>query len=549
MYTGTDNQHIVSAKDKKYDRQLRLWAANGQTALENAHVLLLSATAVGAEILKNLVLPGVGAFTIVDDKLVSQEDIDSNFFVISDSLGKPRAESVSSYLQELNADSTAHSLSVEDINALTEMSLPWEEYTLVVANGLLPSTLKRIANFLWQKDIPLIVTRSVGFYASLRIVVKEHAIFETHPDAAAIVDLRLDCPWPELRKFADGFDLETLEDIEHSHIPFVILLLLYLKKWREEHDNCDPETREEKQEFKKHIQNGVRTSDPENFDEAANAVWRTQKTVVPDNVLQILNDPRANDLTSASDSFWIIAHAVADFVASEEGDGLLPLSGTVPDMKADTQTYVALQSIYRAKAVKDRSIVLKRVRELESSLGRSEENAITEGEVEAFCKFSRFLVVQDGRSIEQEYTLATAKSDTIIQALTEPFLDEESEEPPQSAGSLMAVYIAMRAADEFAEQYGRYAGSLDEEYETDIGKIETIAANIMSSLGGTTTSYLYKALHEIVRYGGGELHNISSLLGGITAQEIIKLLTRQYVPMVNTMVFDGIQSRSEVWEL
>jgi len=47
-----------SAKEKKYDRQLRLWAANGQEALEKAHVCLINATAAGTEILKNLVLPG-----------------------------------------------------------------------------------------------------------------------------------------------------------------------------------------------------------------------------------------------------------------------------------------------------------------------------------------------------------------------------------------------------------------------------------------------------------------------------------------------------------
>ncbi|KAK5006886.1 hypothetical protein LTR16_008667 [Cryomyces antarcticus] len=31
-----------SAKEKKYDRQLRLWAASGQAALEDAHILLIN---------------------------------------------------------------------------------------------------------------------------------------------------------------------------------------------------------------------------------------------------------------------------------------------------------------------------------------------------------------------------------------------------------------------------------------------------------------------------------------------------------------------------
>ena len=52
--------HGPSDKEKKYDRQLRLWAASGQAALEDAHILLLNSGSgtVGVETLKNLVLPG-----------------------------------------------------------------------------------------------------------------------------------------------------------------------------------------------------------------------------------------------------------------------------------------------------------------------------------------------------------------------------------------------------------------------------------------------------------------------------------------------------------
>lgn len=52
--------HGPTEKEKKYDRQLRLWAASGQSALESAHILLVNSGAgcVGVETLKNLVLPG-----------------------------------------------------------------------------------------------------------------------------------------------------------------------------------------------------------------------------------------------------------------------------------------------------------------------------------------------------------------------------------------------------------------------------------------------------------------------------------------------------------
>ena len=95
-----------SAKEKKYDRQLRLWAASGQEALENAHILLLNSGSgvVGIEALKNLILPGIGTFTIVDKAIVSEEDLGVNFFLEESSLGKSRAEECCRLLLELNPD-------------------------------------------------------------------------------------------------------------------------------------------------------------------------------------------------------------------------------------------------------------------------------------------------------------------------------------------------------------------------------------------------------------------------------------------------------------
>ena len=95
-----------TAKEKKYDRQLRLWAASGQQALEDSKVLLLNSGpgVVGVEALKNLILPGVGSFTIVDEAEVTEEDLGVNFFLEEESLGKARAEETCNYLQELNPE-------------------------------------------------------------------------------------------------------------------------------------------------------------------------------------------------------------------------------------------------------------------------------------------------------------------------------------------------------------------------------------------------------------------------------------------------------------
>ena len=133
-----------TAKEIKYDRQLRLWSANGQSALESAHLLLINATATGTEILKNLVLPGNhppvpyalqghshghapfpsrfvsfwvsgkclllgnGAFTILDGKKVTGEDAGVNFFLEEESIGSSRGEEAYKYISELNPDVRGH---------------------------------------------------------------------------------------------------------------------------------------------------------------------------------------------------------------------------------------------------------------------------------------------------------------------------------------------------------------------------------------------------------------------------------------------------------
>jgi NEDD8-activating enzyme E1 regulatory subunit len=105
-----------TAKEKKYDRQLRLWGASGQEDLENSHVLLLNSGlgVVGVETLKNLILPGIGQYTIVDigDPVVTWEDLGVNFFLDESSLGKPRAQMSCDFLQKHNPAVKGHWMTV-----------------------------------------------------------------------------------------------------------------------------------------------------------------------------------------------------------------------------------------------------------------------------------------------------------------------------------------------------------------------------------------------------------------------------------------------------
>ena len=54
---------------------------------------------------------------------------------------------------------------------------------------------------------------------------------------------------------------------------------------------------------------------------------------------------------------------------------------------------------------------------------------------------------------------------------------------------------------------------------------------------------------EIERADGAELHNIAAVTGGMVAQEVIKVITKQYVPVDNACVFDGIASKTAVFNI
>lgn len=96
----------------KYDRQTRyiFWLTNrlwneGQILICNTRLICFGSDGATTELLKNLVLAGVGYIALVDNKVIDQEDLSENFFVNKDDLGKNRAEICLNNLLELNPDS------------------------------------------------------------------------------------------------------------------------------------------------------------------------------------------------------------------------------------------------------------------------------------------------------------------------------------------------------------------------------------------------------------------------------------------------------------
>jgi amyloid beta precursor protein binding protein 1 len=139
--------------------------------------------------------------------------------------------------------------------------------------------------------------------------------------------------------------------------------------------------------------------------------------------------------------------------------------------------------------------------------------------------------------------------------------------------SLLGLYIAFLAFDDFVATHSTPTTQTDavsaliapgepgSDYETDATKLTGIAHKIIDNLINEAGTQIedpeYSDLKadvericiEITRAGGKELHNIASLAGGMVAQEIIKVLTAQYVPIDNCCLFDGVASRSSVLKI
>lgn len=123
----------MDAKAKRYDRQIRVWGTHGQQRLEQAKVCVLNCGPTGCETLKNLVLAGIGAFTVVDGARVQASDLGNNFLVGPENLGRPRAQVVTELLKELN-DSVAGSFVEETPEDLIRSDPQFfGRFTLIVA--------------------------------------------------------------------------------------------------------------------------------------------------------------------------------------------------------------------------------------------------------------------------------------------------------------------------------------------------------------------------------------------------------------------------------
>lgn len=127
--------------------------------------------------------------------------------------------------------------------------------------------------------------------------------------------------------------------------------------------------------------------------------------------------------------------------------------------------------------------------------------------------------------------------------------------------------LCVSAVDSFFLEKQRYPGTVDAELKADEDALwdhmQRVASTVTSPATNGDDGMMQvegeepqqragvKREHavEMTRYGAAEIHNIAAILGGIGAQEAVKVLTQQYVPLNHTLVYNGIASIGAVYQL
>jgi len=178
--------------------------------------------------------------------------------------------------------------------------------------------------------------------------------------------------------------------------------------------------------------------------------------------------------------------------------------------------------------------VERHARALLEAAGR-DPGALLSAEVRHFCRHARHLRVL------RCAPLGSAPSAAAAAALRAALASED-------AAAAASLALLLRATDRFYDQHQRWPGSFDGDLAEDAALLKA-AAGVEAAEAGAGAPVCDDLAAEVVRGGGGELHVVASVVGAVAAQEAIKLLTEQFVPLGGAMIYDAINCTTAVLNL
>ena len=459
--------------EARYDRQLRLWGIEGQRKLSSSTVICFGSCATAVETLKNLVLPGIGSFVVVDDATVCEVDFGTNFFLERSDLGRFRADAVVERLVELNPSLSGRGRSITNVH---QLGIPQGESKMVciVVNDWIHNL--QIVDFIQRCCHYVVTVESIGFIGRVSLH-GQHVALEPRSDEGGVLDLKIRSPWPILDSFIESFDFSSQADLAQLyHIPWLIILAKAYKG--------GGRTRAELLSEISRLEAG--RADGLNFQEARDNIFMLTAVRSEDQTVKSLQE----NLNILQDEFQrpdeLVIGAIAGVLEFYKRNHQLPLStSSLPDMTSDTKSYTRLVDIFRSKFDAD-------VKEVASYAPEDVPDEIV-----------RKVVANHGDLNVLVFPLVFSNLDDSVSSPTPKRRIEES-------------------------------SPLCFDDDPDHGVLVKL-------LDGESVDPEHELTKEFKRYASStELHCISSVVGSVAAQEIVKLVTSQFLPIDNVFVFNGI---------
>ena len=540
------------SKDK-YDRQTRLWG-EGQILICSAKLLCLNSDCCTCEILKNLILSGVGEVTIVDDTKISSEDLKNNFFLDSEDIGKLRGEIVLKNLLELNPDVKGNFINKNAKDYLNDEKNDFKSFTLLIGTNLLSEDNNKLYSLAKNYNLRLVIVKNNGLMNYLRLYENYHGNMSLRLTENPVKDYRLSCPWKELIDFANSFDLEKMDIIDHKNVPYFVILIKALEIYRKNKNNpkANPKTMDEKKEFKTIVESFMLKTgaigENENIEEAlpnlyyCNEDANNLKTYKMEEILDVIDKTSQKELFSKSNDymklFFLYFISMKKFFDKNQ---TYPLCGSIPDMISNTANFIKLKQIYNNKAKNDH----KEMRDLINNEIKENKDLSNEEKKE----LDKLVNNLSNDQIDIIDILNKNWPQASLFVYPDNDLEEEAKnfDPDQFDEDFQKLnfvwYLLFRASDKFMNKNKRYPGEKTNDFKKDVPELYELLKEEYNKLSVKPDlgNYLNEDnAFEFCRMGKGYVPPVISIVGSMASQEIIKLITYQFETVNNTVIYDGI---------
>ena len=132
------------------------------------------------------------------------------------------------------------------------------------------------------------IINQYGLINYLRVFENFHANMKLNDKDKNIRDTRVGNPFAELISFSDSFDLDVMSEIDHKHVPYIMLLIKALKVYRIRHQRNPNFIKAEKDEIKEILFSMKKFNDEDNFDEAVNFLYDVTNDYLEVNLINII---------------------------------------------------------------------------------------------------------------------------------------------------------------------------------------------------------------------------------------------------------------------